>query len=321
MRHVFAAPDFRDGFVEMLPACVGLIPFGARLRRRRARARAPTSLGALGMSAIIFSGAAQILAAQMLAAGAPVAVIVLTCAVLGLRFLMYSAAIAPHSEAAAGALAARARVPADRPGVRRGDPAFRSTPTRAAARCISWAAARAVGHVADREHARLLRRQRHPGGVVARVRGAAVLHRAARAALRDAPPIVAAMRRRASRCSRWTHCRCGSTSSCAGLLGIVAGTARGARERAMEGALKLWAVILAVGALNYASRLSFIALFARRDDAAAARPRAALRAGGDADGADRADGRRARARRLDSFNPRSRRRSSPASSHGSRAAR
>lgn len=32
----------------------------------------------------------------------------------------------------------------------------------------------------------------------------------------------------------------------------------------MESALKLWAVILAVGALNYLSRLSFIALFARR---------------------------------------------------------
>jgi branched-subunit amino acid transport protein len=32
----------------------------------------------------------------------------------------------------------------------------------------------------------------------------------------------------------------------------------------MEGTLKLWVVILAVGALNYASRLSFIAFFARR---------------------------------------------------------
>jgi branched-subunit amino acid transport protein len=32
----------------------------------------------------------------------------------------------------------------------------------------------------------------------------------------------------------------------------------------MEGALKLWLVILAVGAINYASRLSFIAFFARR---------------------------------------------------------
>ena len=32
----------------------------------------------------------------------------------------------------------------------------------------------------------------------------------------------------------------------------------------MEGTLKLWIVILAVGALNYASRLSFIAFFAQR---------------------------------------------------------
>ena len=33
----------------------------------------------------------------------------------------------------------------------------------------------------------------------------------------------------------------------------------------MEGTLKLWAVIVAVGALNYASRLSFIAFFASRE--------------------------------------------------------
>jgi len=32
----------------------------------------------------------------------------------------------------------------------------------------------------------------------------------------------------------------------------------------MEGSLKLWSIILLVGALNYASRLSFIAIFARR---------------------------------------------------------
>lgn len=33
----------------------------------------------------------------------------------------------------------------------------------------------------------------------------------------------------------------------------------------MDGALKLWIVILAVGALNYLSRLSFIAIFANRE--------------------------------------------------------
>lgn len=48
------------------------------------------------MSMIIFSGAAQILAAQLLAADAPLAVVILTCFVAGVRFLMYSAAMAPY---------------------------------------------------------------------------------------------------------------------------------------------------------------------------------------------------------------------------------
>jgi predicted branched-subunit amino acid permease len=94
MRHVLAAPDFRDGFVEMLPACLGLVPFGLVCGVGAAAAGADFA-AAMGMSAIIFSGAAQILASQLIAAGAPVAVVVLTCAVLGLRFLMYSAAMAP----------------------------------------------------------------------------------------------------------------------------------------------------------------------------------------------------------------------------------
>lgn len=94
MRHVLASPDFRDGFVEMLPACLGLIPFGLVCGVGAAAAGADFA-AAMGMSAIIFSGAAQILASQMIAAGAPLAVVILTCAVLGLRFLMYSAAMAP----------------------------------------------------------------------------------------------------------------------------------------------------------------------------------------------------------------------------------
>jgi predicted branched-subunit amino acid permease len=95
MRRLLASPDFRAGFVEMLPACIGLIPFGL-VCGVGASAAGASWLAALGMSAIIFSGAAQILAGQMLAGGAPVAIIVLTCFVLGLRFLMYSAAMAPY---------------------------------------------------------------------------------------------------------------------------------------------------------------------------------------------------------------------------------
>jgi len=88
VRRFFASNDFRAGFAEMLPACVGLVPFGLVCGVGAAAAGA-TIWGALGMSAIIFSGAAQIIAAQLLAVGAPIAVIVLTCFVAGLRFLMY----------------------------------------------------------------------------------------------------------------------------------------------------------------------------------------------------------------------------------------
>ena len=95
MRHIFLNADFREGFAEMLPACVGLTPFGL-VTGVGAAAAGADFIGAMGMSAIMFSGAAQILASQLLAQGAPVAVVILTCFVAGLRFLMYSAAMAPY---------------------------------------------------------------------------------------------------------------------------------------------------------------------------------------------------------------------------------
>ena len=95
MRHLLVSPDFRAGAAEMLPANIGLIPFGLVCGVGAASAGADW-LAAWGMAAIIFSGAAQILSAQLLAADAPIAIIVLTCFVAGLRFLMYSAAMAPY---------------------------------------------------------------------------------------------------------------------------------------------------------------------------------------------------------------------------------
>ncbi|HEY8243269.1 MAG TPA: AzlC family ABC transporter permease [Casimicrobiaceae bacterium] len=94
MRHLIASKDFREGFVEMLPACIGLIPFGL-VCGVGAQAAGADWLATLGMATIIFSGAAQVLAIQLYSAGAPTAVIILTCFVLGLRLLMYSAAMAP----------------------------------------------------------------------------------------------------------------------------------------------------------------------------------------------------------------------------------
>jgi len=95
MRTFLQNRDFRAGFAEMMPANVGLAPFGLVCGVGAASAGANLA-GALGMSAIIFSGAAQVLAIQLLAAGAPLGVIILTCFVAGLRFLMYSAAMAPY---------------------------------------------------------------------------------------------------------------------------------------------------------------------------------------------------------------------------------
>jgi predicted branched-subunit amino acid permease len=95
MRRVLSDVDFRAGFAEMLPASLAIAPFGI-VCGVGAAAAGTGFLGAMGLSAIVFSGAAQILAVQLLAAGAPLAVIVLTCFVAGLRFVIYSAAMAPH---------------------------------------------------------------------------------------------------------------------------------------------------------------------------------------------------------------------------------
>ncbi len=95
MRTYFSRPDFLAGVRDMTPPLIGLLPFGL-VCGVAAQALGASVWGALGLSAFVFSGAAQIAAAQLLADQAPIAVIVLTCFVLGLRFTMYSAAMAPH---------------------------------------------------------------------------------------------------------------------------------------------------------------------------------------------------------------------------------
>jgi len=79
----------------MTPMLVGIIPFGM-VCGVGAISVGASPLAALAMSMIMFSGAAQIVAVQLLAADAPFGVIVLSCLVVSLRLLMYSAAMAPH---------------------------------------------------------------------------------------------------------------------------------------------------------------------------------------------------------------------------------
>ena len=72
MRRLVTDADFRAGFADMLPASLAIAPFGIVCGVGAAAAGSGV-LGALGLSAIVFSGAAQILAVQLLAAGAPLA--------------------------------------------------------------------------------------------------------------------------------------------------------------------------------------------------------------------------------------------------------
>jgi predicted branched-subunit amino acid permease len=98
MRRHFSRPDFVAGIRDMTPPLIGIFPFGL-VCGVAAQAAGLTPFEAVAMAAIVFSGAAQIVATQLIAAQAPVAVIVLTCFVVGLRFLMYSAAMAPYLKA------------------------------------------------------------------------------------------------------------------------------------------------------------------------------------------------------------------------------
>jgi predicted branched-subunit amino acid permease len=93
-RH-FSRPDFVAGIRDMIPPLIGILPFGV-VCGVAAQGTGLTLVEAVGMAMIVFSGAAQIIAMQLIAADAPIAVIVLTCLVLGLRLTMYSAAMAPH---------------------------------------------------------------------------------------------------------------------------------------------------------------------------------------------------------------------------------
>ena len=87
--------EFFSGVKAELPILLGVIPFGmiygalavgAGLEKQAAQA----------MSAVVFAGSAQFVAAQLFGAGAPGLVIVLTGGVINLRHLLYSASLAPY---------------------------------------------------------------------------------------------------------------------------------------------------------------------------------------------------------------------------------
>ena len=94
-RSIEARRALRAGFVAILPIVVGVVPFGLIYGVTAADAGVSAPLG-IGMSSIIFAGAAQLATVQLLDGGAAALVIIATGLVINSRHLMYSASLEPH---------------------------------------------------------------------------------------------------------------------------------------------------------------------------------------------------------------------------------
>lgn len=86
---------FFSGVRASSPLILGMVPF-ALIAGIAAVNAGLSRFEALAMSYIVFAGAAQLAAVDLVGQQAPAVVIVFTALIINLRFFMYSAAIAPH---------------------------------------------------------------------------------------------------------------------------------------------------------------------------------------------------------------------------------
>jgi len=86
---------FRRGVRDVSPLLLGIVPFGVVAGIAAAEA-GMSVLQALGMSVVIFAGASQLAAIELVGQGTPLTIVVVTAVVINLRMLMYSASIAPY---------------------------------------------------------------------------------------------------------------------------------------------------------------------------------------------------------------------------------
>ncbi|WP_247729809.1 AzlC family ABC transporter permease [Halovivax limisalsi] len=91
-------PDLIAGVRAAGPIVVGLVPF-ALITGITAIGAGLTVTEAAGMSAVVFAGAAQLAAIDLIGSNAPFLVVVGTAVVINVRMVMYSASIAPYLQA------------------------------------------------------------------------------------------------------------------------------------------------------------------------------------------------------------------------------
>jgi len=87
--------EFLAGAREIAPVLVGMLPFGL-VTGVAATASGLTPLQGIALSMLSFSGIAQLVVCQLIAAGSPAIVVVGAGSIVSLRFVMYSAAVSPH---------------------------------------------------------------------------------------------------------------------------------------------------------------------------------------------------------------------------------
>jgi predicted branched-subunit amino acid permease len=87
--------EFIAGAREVAPVLLGTVPFGF-VAGVAAISVGLTPLQGIALSVLSFSGIAQLITCQLIAAGSPVIVTVLAASVVSLRLMMYSAAVSPH---------------------------------------------------------------------------------------------------------------------------------------------------------------------------------------------------------------------------------
>lgn len=83
-----------DGVRAILPVLVGVVPFGI-VAGLTAVQTGQGWLGAVVFSLVVYAGAAQLAALDLLGGGTSVLVVVLTALVINSRFILYSASLAP----------------------------------------------------------------------------------------------------------------------------------------------------------------------------------------------------------------------------------
>ena len=85
----------RRGFRDVVPLLLGVVPFALVVGVAAGNAGLDLEL-AIGMSVVVFAGASQLAALELLRTDAPILVVIVTAVIINLRMFMYSASIAPY---------------------------------------------------------------------------------------------------------------------------------------------------------------------------------------------------------------------------------